>query len=66
MPDASSVIHTITEDVPTGWVLDNVVCEEANGIIITPVENGFQAECTIQAGLAETACTFFNVRALNS
>ena len=59
---ATTNINTITEDVPPGWVLSDVVCDEVDGIIITRVPNGFRSECTVPTGAAQTTCTFINVQ----
>jgi hypothetical protein len=59
---ATTNINTITEDVPPGWVLSDVVCDEVDGIIITRVPNGFRSECTVPTGVAQTTCTFINVQ----
>jgi hypothetical protein len=53
---------TITEEVPQGWELVDIVCDDVAGINITPVENGFVYECTSPNSVPETTCTFFNVR----
>lgn len=52
----------ITEDVPPGWVLEDVVCDPVDGINITIVENGFEYECTSPNSVPQTTCTFFNAR----
>jgi hypothetical protein len=49
---------TVTEVVPAGWSLDNIVCGEPSGVIIGIVENGRSFECTTGRGRA--VCTFFN------
>ena len=50
---------TVTEQVPPGWILDDIQCSE-EGLDISDVENGVTITClTI---VLEAGCTFFNVR----
>jgi hypothetical protein len=47
----------IVEEVPAGWVLEDVVCE-TNGVVVSDIENGIQLFCSPNGGAAE--CLFFN------
>ena len=67
--DSANADTTVTEEVPPGWILDNIVCTEPGGVcggpclIITEVPNGLTFRCLGETGLAGLVnCTFFNVR----
>ncbi len=49
----------VTETVPAGWSLDNIVCGNPTGVTISDIPNGKSFEC-IDVGSA--SCTFFNVK----
>lgn len=51
----------VEEVPPPGWVVDDIVCSEIEGIIFTIVRNGVEIECEDFMGTVETNCTFFNV-----
>ena len=60
-------VTTVTEEVPTGWILDNIECTEpgigCDGpcLIITEVPNGLTFDCLDDAAGLVT-CTFTNVK----
>ncbi|MEW6144559.1 MAG: IPTL-CTERM sorting domain-containing protein [Thermodesulfobacteriota bacterium] len=56
------VTATIVEEVPDGWVLQNVECETEN-VIATEIENGIQLFCSPNGGAAQ--CFFINVQVGN-
>jgi len=69
MIDSENPTTTVTEEVPPGWILDNVKCTEPGigcgagaqepCLIITEVQNGLAFECLdVIAGLV--TCTFTN------
>jgi hypothetical protein len=47
----------IVEEVPDGWVLEDVVCE-TNGVVVSDIENGIELFCSPNGGAAE--CIFFD------
>lgn len=53
------VTLTITEQLPEGWELENIICEGDEGITITEVENGRRFECRTTDTQAK--CVFLNV-----
>jgi len=59
-------VVVVTEDVPAGWSLHNIVCEEPNKVIIGIVKNGRSFECTTSSSVCFAKCTFFNVRVVIS
>ena len=70
-PSASSTIIpigfedivTVTEEVPSGWILDeNIECTKAELITVTNVPNGRTFKCLNESTSVKTVtCTFFNV-----
>jgi len=50
----------VTEDVPEGWSLDDIVCDEPENVEILDIPNGKSFECLSTGGTAK--CTFFNVK----
>ena len=51
-------VVNVTEDVPEGWSLDDIVCDEPIGVNILDIPNGKSFECLTDSGSAN--CTFFN------
>jgi len=54
----SSLLVNVTEDVPEGWSLDDIVCDEPIGVNILDIPNGKSFECLTSSVSAN--CTFFN------
>jgi hypothetical protein len=60
-------VTTVTEEVPTGWILDNIECTEPEDgcagpcLIITEVPNGLTFDC-VDAIAGLVSCTFTNVK----
>jgi len=52
---------TVTEEVPQGWVLDDIICSDPIGIVITNAPNGRTFQCTATTAVGITDCTFFNI-----
>ena len=52
---------TVTEEVPQGWVLDDIMCSDPIGIVITNAPNGRTFQCTATTAVGITDCTFFNI-----
>jgi len=52
-------IVPVTEDVPAGWSLDDIVCDEPIDVNILDIPNGKSFECTA-TGQGFANCTFFN------
>ena len=48
----------VTEDVPEGWSLDDIVCDEPIDVNILDIPNGKSFKCLKSSGSAN--CTFFN------
>ncbi len=49
----------LTEAVPAGWSLDEIVCEDVSGVNISDIPNGKSFECIATSG-GVAICTFFN------
>jgi len=54
---------TVTEIVPPGWVLEDVVCDEPESVLIGPFENnGITFQCVQMSSFGSANCTFINSR----
>ena len=60
IPIEAGDVLTITENVPDGWVLEDVGCIDVRGVLVTEVENGLKFECIDSAGFSGAACSFFD------
>ncbi len=49
----------VVENVPSGWILEDVDCTNSELIEVTPIDNGVSLNCL---GGTETTCTFTNRR----
>ena len=57
----------VTENVPPGWILDDIVCESRDSVTISEISNGISFSCSGGGGGAPHAtCTFFNVKVVTS